>query len=256
MRQFEVLARRHLELNQTDVVMAGDDTRAGTGRQHALNARGALIRGVTAAQLQVDIATGNRLQRTGVQHRCGQTGQLAGFIQTQQRQQAGIFHFTRVRAVNTRHVAPDGDARDARQGANLRCRVVGTVTAKQYGFACTATADKASHHNPFARVLHQQLLQQRVGQAFIHLRLCGAFGAQEITRVEPGGVHPQMLQHGGHQTRGPHFTMAHHFGIHRIGNTAVEQRSQTLKVMGKGADQPVSHVRRQQAGNQLALITT
>jgi hypothetical protein len=69
MRQLEILAGRHLELNQADVVMAGDNTRPGTGSQHALNARGTLIRGVATAQLQVDIAAGNRLQRTGVQHR-------------------------------------------------------------------------------------------------------------------------------------------------------------------------------------------
>ena len=163
MRQPEVLARRNLELNQANVVVAGNNTRPGTGGQHALNARGALIRGVAAAQLQVDIATGNRLQRTGVQHRCRQTRQLAGFIQAQQRQQAGIFYFARVRAINTGHVAPDGDAGHARQSTDLRRRVVGAVTAQQHGFTRVAAADKAGNHNAFARVLHQQLLQQRVG---------------------------------------------------------------------------------------------
>ena len=255
MRQLEVLACRHLELNQADVVVAGDNTRPGTGRQHAFNTRRALIRGVTAAQLEVDIAAGNRLQRARVQYRRGQTRQLAGFVETQQRQQAGIFHLTRVRAVHTGHVAPDGDAGHARQGTNLRCRVVRTVTAQQHGFARVAAADKAGDDNTFARVLHEQLLQQRVGQPFIHLRLRGAFGAQEITRVEPGRFHAQVLQHGGHQARGPHFTVAHHFGIHRVGNPAVQQGSQSLKVMREGADQPVRHVRRQQAGNQLALVT-
>ena len=159
MRQLEVLARRHLKLNQADVVVAGDNTRPGTGRQHALNARGALIRGVTAAQLEVDIAAGNRLQRARVQYRRGQTRQLAGFVETQQRQQAGIFYFARVRAVHAGHVAPDGDARHARQGTNLRCRVVRTVTTQQHGFARVAAADKAGDDNTFARVLHQQLLQ-------------------------------------------------------------------------------------------------
>ena len=255
MRQLEVLARRHLELNQADVVVAGDNTRARTGGQYAFNTGRALIRGIAAAQLEVDIAAGNRLQRARVQYRRGQTRQLAGFVETQQRQQAGIFYFTRVRAVNTGHVAPDGDAGHARQGTNLRGRVVRTVTTQQHGFARVAAADKAGDDNTFARMLHQQLLQQRVGQPFIHLRLRGAFGAQEITRVEPGRFHTQVLQHGGHQARGPHFTVAHHFGINRVGNPAVQQGSQSLKVMREGADQPVRHVRRQQAGNQLALVT-
>ncbi|SAD21663.1 Uncharacterised protein [Enterobacter hormaechei] len=105
-------------------------------------------------------------------------------------------------------------------------------------------------------MLHQQLLQQRVGQPFVYLRLCGAFGTQEITRVEPGGFHAKMLQHGGHQARRPHFTMANHFRIHRIGNAAVQQSCQTLKVVSKGAYQPVRHVRRQQTGNQFTLVTT
>ena len=83
MRQFEILAAGYLELNQADIIMAGHDTRPGTGSQHAFDARGALIRGVTAAQLQIDIAAGNRLQRTRVQNRRGQTCQLAGFIQAQ-----------------------------------------------------------------------------------------------------------------------------------------------------------------------------
>ena len=105
-------------------------------------------------------------------------------------------------------------------------------------------------------MLHQQLLQQWVGQPFVHLRLRGTFGTQEITRVEPGGFHTQVLQHGGHQARRPHFTVANHFGIHRIGNAAVQQSGQTLKVVRKSANQPVRHVRRQQTGNQFALVTT
>jgi hypothetical protein len=61
MRQFEIVAGRHLELNQADVVMAGDNPRPGTGGQYALNARGTLFRRVAAAQLQIDITGGNRL---------------------------------------------------------------------------------------------------------------------------------------------------------------------------------------------------
>ena len=51
MRQFEILTSRHLEFNQADVVVTGDNTRAGAGCQHALNARRTLVRGVAAAQL-------------------------------------------------------------------------------------------------------------------------------------------------------------------------------------------------------------
>ncbi len=61
MRQLEVLARRDLELNQADVIMAGDDARACPGSQHALDARRALFRVVAAAQLKIDIAAGDRL---------------------------------------------------------------------------------------------------------------------------------------------------------------------------------------------------
>ena len=191
-----------------------------------------------------------------MQHRGRQTRQFARFVETQQRQQAGIFYFARVRAVDTGHVAPDGDAGHARQGANLRCRVVRAVTAQQNGFASIAAADKTGDDNTFTRMLHQQLLQQRVRQPFVHLRLCGTFGTQEITRVEPGGFHTKMLQHGGHQARRPHFTVANHFRIHCIGNAAVQQSGQTLKVVRKSANQPVRHVRRQQTGNQFTLVTT
>ena len=58
MRQFEILTGRHLKLNQTDIIVAGDNTRASTGSQHAFNARGTLIRRVATAQLQVDFTTG------------------------------------------------------------------------------------------------------------------------------------------------------------------------------------------------------
>ena len=47
--QFEILARRHLELNQADVIMAGDNARARAGCQHAFNAGGTLIRRVATA---------------------------------------------------------------------------------------------------------------------------------------------------------------------------------------------------------------
>ena len=163
MRQLEILARGHLELNQTDVVVAGDNTRARTGRQHALDTRRALIRGIATAQLQVDIAAGHRLQRAGVQHGRGQASELAGFVQTQQWQQTGIFHLAWVRAVNAGHVAPDGHAGHARQRTDLRCRIVRTVTAQQHGFARIAAADKAGDNNTFAGMLHQELLQQRIG---------------------------------------------------------------------------------------------
>ena len=58
MRQFEILTGGHLKLNQADIIVAGDNTRTSTGGQHAFNARGALIRRVATAQLQVDFATG------------------------------------------------------------------------------------------------------------------------------------------------------------------------------------------------------
>ena len=48
-RQFEILARRYLELNQADVIVAGDNARARTGCQHALDASGTLIRRVATA---------------------------------------------------------------------------------------------------------------------------------------------------------------------------------------------------------------
>ena len=39
MRQFEILTGGHLKLNQTDIIVAGDNTRTSTGGQHAFNAR-------------------------------------------------------------------------------------------------------------------------------------------------------------------------------------------------------------------------
>ena len=71
------------------------------------------------------------------------------------------------------------------------------------------------------------------------LRLCGTVGTQEITRVEPGGFHAKMLQHGGHQARRPHFTMANHFRIHRIVNTTVEQRRQAFQIADKSANEAI-----------------
>ena len=93
-----------------------------------------------------------------MQHRSGQTRQFTGFIQTQQRQQASIFHFTRIGAVHARHVAPDGDAGNPRQGANLGGGIVGTVTPQQHGFTRIVTADKTGHHQAFTRMLRHQLL--------------------------------------------------------------------------------------------------
>ena len=61
MRQFEILTGGHLKLNQTDIIVAGDNTRTSTGGQHAFNARGTLIRRVATAQLQVDFAARNGL---------------------------------------------------------------------------------------------------------------------------------------------------------------------------------------------------
>lgn len=40
-----------------------------------------------------------------MEHRRGQARQLAGFVQTQQRQQAGVFHLARIRAVHPGNVA-------------------------------------------------------------------------------------------------------------------------------------------------------
>ena len=93
-----------------------------------------------------------------MQHRRRQSSQLAGLIKAQQRQQAGIFHFTRVGAIDPGHIAPDGDAGDPGQRANLGSRVVGTVTAQQHGFSGIVAGDKAGHHQPFVGVLRHQLL--------------------------------------------------------------------------------------------------
>ncbi|MNZ75619.1 hypothetical protein D3C78_940990 [compost metagenome] len=83
MRQLDVLARRHLELNQADIIVTGDNARARTRCQNAFDARGTLIRRVATPQLQIDIAPGNGLQRTGVQNWGCETCQLTGFVQTQ-----------------------------------------------------------------------------------------------------------------------------------------------------------------------------
>ncbi|MNP39236.1 hypothetical protein D3C76_1328040 [compost metagenome] len=64
MRLFEIMSGRDEEFDQADIVMAGDDTRPRAGGQHALN-------------------TGRALKGTGVKHRGRQTGQLAGFVETQ-----------------------------------------------------------------------------------------------------------------------------------------------------------------------------
>ncbi len=104
-------------------------------------------------------------------------------------------------------------------------------------------------------MLHQQLLQQRIREAFVYLRLGGTLGAQEVARVEPRGLQPLLLQHCRHQARGPDFTVADHFRIHRVGDAAVEQRRQAFEVLNKGANQAIRHLGRQQAGDQLALVT-
>ncbi len=104
-------------------------------------------------------------------------------------------------------------------------------------------------------MLNQQLLQQRERKAFVYLRLRGALCAQEITRVEPGGVNALLIEHGGHQARGPDFAVADHFGVNRVGDSAVQQRGQALKIVNKFADKPVGNRGRQQPGDKLALIT-
>ena len=227
-RQLEILTGGHLELNQADIIMAGDNSRAGAGRQHALNARGALLRRVATAQLQIDIATGDRLKGTGVQDRSRQARQLAGFIQAQQRQQARILHFTRIRAVDPGHIAPDSDARRPGQGTNLGRGIVRTITPQQDGFPGAVARDEAGHHQTFVGMLRHQLLQQRIRQTFIHLRLRSAFGAQEATCVKPCRFQSQLVEHRGHQTCRPHFAMADHFSIDRIGHAAIQQAGETL----------------------------
>ena len=98
-----------------------------------------------------------------MEHRRGQARQLAGFVQTQQRQQAGVFHLARIRAVHPGNVAPDSDPGGARQRADLGGRVVRPVTAQQDGFAGLVAGDKAGHHQTFVRMLRHQLLQQWIG---------------------------------------------------------------------------------------------
>ena len=181
-----------------------------------------MIRRIAAAQLQVDIAARHRLQSTGVQYRGRQTGQLAGFVETQQRQQARIFNLTRVSAVNTGYVAPDGDARHPRQGTDLCCGVVRAVTSQQHGFTRVAAADKAGYDDTFVRMLHQQLLEQRIREAFINLRLSATLGTQEITRVQPCRFQTLLLQDGRHQAGRPDFAVAHDFSINGVSNAAVE----------------------------------
>ena len=83
MRQFEVLIGSDKQFNQADIVMAGDNPRAGAGGQYALNTRRTLLRVITAAQLQIDITAGDRLKRTGVKNRGRKPRQFARFIQAQ-----------------------------------------------------------------------------------------------------------------------------------------------------------------------------
>ena len=192
LRQFEVMLSGDVQFNQTHVIVAGDNLGAGAGRQYALDARRALLRLVAAAQLKIDIAAGDRLQGAGMQHR-RRPRQLAGFVRAQQRQQAGVFHLARVGAVYPGHVAPDGDARSAGQRADLSGGVVTAVTPQQHGFPGVVARNEAGHHRAFARMLSQQLLQQRIRTAFIHLWLRGALGAQEVTRIQPGRLHVQWL---------------------------------------------------------------
>ena len=77
----EVMLLWELNLNQAHIIVAGDDARPGSGGQHTLDAGRTLFWLIAAAQLQVDIAAGNRLQCAGVQHRSSQTRQFTGFIQ-------------------------------------------------------------------------------------------------------------------------------------------------------------------------------
>ncbi len=47
----KIMLRRDLELNQADIIVAGNNTRAGAGSQHAFNAGRALVWRIAAAQL-------------------------------------------------------------------------------------------------------------------------------------------------------------------------------------------------------------
>ena len=50
--------------------------------------------------------------------------------------------------------------------------------------------------------------------------------------------------------------MAHHFRIHRVVNTAVEQRRQALKIADKGTNEAIGFFRGSPAANPNALIST
>ena len=190
-----------------------------------------------------------------MQHRRGETRQLAGFVEAQQRQQTGVGDFARIGAVNPGDVAPDCDAADARQRADLRGRVVGTVTPQQNSFARVVAADKAGYHDTLVRMLRQQRLQQRPGFAFIHLRLRGALRTQEVARVQPAGVDVALAQHRRHQARRPHFSVSDHFGVYRVGNRAIQHRGEFFQIADKARYQRFSIFSRQQPGDQLAVIT-
>ncbi|XPE46081.1 hypothetical protein ACNKHO_25255 [Shigella flexneri] len=100
-----------------------------------------------------------------------------------------------------------------------------------------------------SRDVHQQLLQRRDDEPSSTCG-CAARSARKITRVEQAALRQDVAKHGGHQTCGPHFTVADRFRIHRIGNPAVQRGCQALKVIVKGGSSAVRHVRRQQTGNQ------
>ncbi len=191
-----------------------------------------------------------------MQHRGSKARQLAGFIQAQQRQQAGIFHFARIRAVNPGDIAPDGDARHARQRTDLRGGVVTAVAPQQHRFSGVIGADKSGNDQALRCAWRHQLLQQRGGFLFIHLRLCATFSAQELACIQPAGVDITPGKDGSHQARRPDLTVPHHFSINRLGDGTVQQRGQFFQIMNKFSNHRGSRLGRQQAAHQFALIAT
>ncbi len=106
------------------------------------------------------------------------------------------------------------------------------------------------------RMLRHQLLQQRPGEPFINLWLRRPLGTHKFTSIKPGGFNTLLIQHRRHQTCRPDFAVTHHFGIYRIGHFAVQQTGKPLQIVNKFADQAIRGFRREQAADELALITT
>ena len=104
-------------------------------------------------------------------------------------------------------------------------------------------------------MLSQQLLQQRIRTAFIHLWLRGALGAQEVTRIQPAAC-MSVVEHRRHQARRPNLAVPDHFGVAHLVDVAVQQRRRAFQILNELGDQRLGAFRRQQAADKIAVITT